>query len=188
MAMFETYRRGAGRRARFFASATLLVMLVWMCYSIFEYGNSRLDRLLGIEPLFGESLVRGGGAMTEWLTPSLLIAIGIFIVGLVGVRLFLNRPGYVDLLVATEAELKKVRWAQKNDVRRATVVVLYFVMWFALIIFLYDLTFSLGVGVLQGQDPKKVGWGRVVSMVLRLDDGAKAPTPKAGISSPEDGR
>lgn len=171
MAMFESYRRGAGRRARTFASFTLLALVVWLAWAIFEYGNTRLDRLLGLEdPFFGKVLVSGGGALTEWITPSLFVGVGVFVAGVIGLRGWLNRPKFADLLIETEAELKRVRWAPRKDVSRSTAVVLYFVVWFAVIMLVYDLTFSLGVGVLQGQSWKNVGWGRVVTMVFRLDE------------------
>ncbi|GIK53597.1 MAG: hypothetical protein BroJett014_25700 [Planctomycetota bacterium] len=170
MAVFENYRRGAGRQARSFALLLLLGLLIWCCYAMFHYGNTRLDRLLGIDdPWFGSSVVKGGGPLTEWITPSLFIALGVFVAGLAGLRAYLNTPRFADLLIATEAELKKVRWASKPEVKRATAVTLYYVAWFAAIIFVMDLTFSFTVGVLQKQPWQNVGWGRVVTMVLRLD-------------------
>lgn len=170
MAMFENYRRGAGRKARSFALMLLLGTLVWGCYAFFEYGNTRLDRLFGIEDAwFGRQLVNKGGQLTEWITPSLFIALGLFVAGLAAIRWWLNTPRFADLLIATEAELKKVRWVPNSEIKRATSVTLYYVFWFAAIIFAMDLTFSLMVGTLQQQHWKTVGWGRVVTMVLRLD-------------------
>lgn len=172
MAVFESYRRGAGRRARGFATILLLSLLAWMCYALLEYGNTRLDRLLGFEnPFFGRQLIAGGGMLTEWVTPSVFMALGIFIVGLVCIRAWLNRPRFADLLIETEAELRRVRWATRKEVNRATGVVLYFVLWFALVLFVFDLTFTMGIGMLQGQDWNDVGWGRIISMILRMTPG-----------------
>lgn len=177
MAVFESYRRGAGRSARGFATGLLLVLLAWMCYAFMSYGNTRLDRLLQFEdPFFGKQLVQGGGQLTEWVTPSMIIALVAFILGLAAMRAWLNRPSFADLLIETEAELKRVRWAARKETNRATGVVLYFVLWFAIIMFVYDLTFTMGIGMLQGQKWSDVGWGRIVTMVFRLDssDGAES--------------
>ena len=185
MAVFENYRRGAGRKTRSAALLMLLFLLVWGCYAFFEYGNTRLDRLLGIENAwFGQTLVTKGGPLTEWITPSLFISLAMFVLGLGIMRWYLNTPRFAELLIATESELKKVRWAPKSEIKRATSVTLYYVFWFAAIIFAMDLTFSLVVGTLQQQHWKTVGWGRVITMVFRLDPppgmepGKKPSSPK----------
>ena len=171
MAIFASYRRGAGRKTRAFATFLLIALLAWLSYSLLDYGNTRLDRLLGFEePVFGKQLVSGASSLTEWVTWSVFIAVAVFVVGLFGIRAFLNRPGYADLLIETQAELKRVRWAPRKEVSRATGVVLYFIFWFALLMFVYDLTFTMGTQMLQGRSWNEAGWGRVVTMVLRLDD------------------
>lgn len=170
MAMFENYRRGAGRRVRTAATFLLLAVLVWACYALLDYGNTRLDRLLGNEnPFWGRALVTTGGGLTEWITPSFLVALGLFTGGMIWLRSFVNKPRAADLLIETEAELKRVKWAPRKEAVRATSVVLYFVFWFAVVMLVYDLTFSMGIGMLQGQKWDKAGWGRVISMVLRLE-------------------
>jgi len=170
MALFENYRRGAGRRARTGATFLLLSALAWMCYALMVYGNSRLDRLLGNEsPFWSSTLMTQGGALTEWITPSFIAALVLFALLLAWLRAFMNRPKVADLLIETEAELKRVKWAPRKEAMRATTVVLYFVFWFAMVMFVYDLTFSMGIGMLQGQEWRQAGWGRVISMVLRLD-------------------
>lgn len=170
MALFEHYRRGAGRRARTAATFLLLGTLVWACYAMMEYGNTRLDRLIGNDnPFWGRALVTNGGALTEWITPSFIGVLVVFSLGMVFVRRFVNRPRTADLLIETEAELRRVKWAPRKEAIRATTVVLYFVFWFAVVMLVYDLTFSMGIGMLQGQQWKEAGWGRVISMVLRLD-------------------
>ena len=171
MAMFESYRRGAGRKVRGFATILLLILVAWLSYSLLQYGNTRADRLFGFEdPFFGKQLVGGGGTLTEWVTPSVFIATGVFVLGLFVLRAFLNRPRFADLLIETEAELKRVRWAPRKEVQKATGVVLYFVFWFALIMFVYDLTFTMGTGLIQGKSWQQAGWGRIVTMVFRIDD------------------
>lgn len=171
MAIFESYRRGAGRKTRGFATVALLILLAWLSYALLGYGNTRADRLFGFEdPFFGKQLVAGAGSLTEWVTPSVFIATGVFLVGLWAVRAFLNRARFADLLIETEAELKRVRWAPNKEVVRATSVVLYFVFWFSLIMFVYDLTFTMGTGMLQGKSWNEAGWGRIVTMVFRLDE------------------
>lgn len=171
MGMFENYRRGAGRKVRSFTAFLMLFALAWLSYALLEYGNTRLDRLLQLDdPMFGKQLVSGGGALTDWITPSAFLAVAVFIAGLVGIRMWLNRPRTADLLIETEAELRRVRWAPRKEVGRATGVVLYFVLWFALVMFVYDLTFTFAIGMAQGQKWNQVGWGKVVTMVLRLED------------------
>src|SRR5262245_11881961 len=112
MALFEHYRRGAGRRARTAATFMLLSALVWLCYAMLVYGNSRLDRLLGSDsPFWSKVLFAKGGALTEWLTPSFIVAVIVFAAGLVVLRAFVNKPRVADLLIETEAELRRVKWA-----------------------------------------------------------------------------
>ena len=170
MAMFESYRRGAGRRVRSLATFLLLALVAWFSYALLQYGNTRLDRLLGFEdPVFGKQLVTGGGTLTEWVTWSVVLALVVFVVGLIGLRAWLNRPKFADLLIETEAELKRVRWAPRKEVNRATGVVLYFMFWFAMLLFVFDLTFTMGTGMLQGKAWNEAGWGRIVTMVLRIE-------------------
>ncbi len=167
MALFESYRRGAGRRSRGFATLLLVSLLAWLSYAIMSYGNTRFDRLLQLErPLFGQPLIAGGGELTDWITPSVFISLALFVGGMFLLRWWLNRPRFADLLIETEAELKRVRWAARKEVNRATGVVLYFVLWFAIVMFLYDLTFTMGIGMLQGQSWDQAGWGRIVTMIF----------------------
>lgn len=179
MAMFESYRRGAGRRIRTFATFLLVALLAWMCYAMMQYGNTRFDRLLGFDDaVFGSQLVPG--TLTDWVTPSAFIAVGIFAVGLYLLRLWLNRPKFADLLIATEAELKRVHWATKKEVNKATVVVLYFCFWLTLLLFVFDLTFTMGTGMLQGKAWHQSGWGRLAAMIVRYD-----PEEDAGAAATE---
>src|SRR5690606_29821231 len=107
--------------------------------------------------------------LTEWVTWSVVLALVVFVVGLIGLRAWLNRPKFADLLIETEAELKRVRWAPRKEVNRATGVVLYFMFWFAMLLFVFDLTFTMGTGMLQGKAWNEAGWGRIVTMVLRIE-------------------
>jgi hypothetical protein len=36
--------------------------------------------------------------------------------------------------------------------------------------FVFDLTFTMGTGLIQGKSWQQAGWGRIVTMVFKLDD------------------
>lgn len=50
----------------------------------------------------------------------------------------LNYPPFVDFLIATEAEMNKVSWASKAELKRATVVVLVTVLLMAIYLYVVD--------------------------------------------------
>jgi preprotein translocase SecE subunit len=58
------------------------------------------------------------------LTPALLLSIVVFVGTAVGLRLFLNRPKVVDLLVSTEEELRRVTWPSWSDAVNSSLVVI----------------------------------------------------------------
>ena len=51
-------------------------------------------------------------------------------------------PPFADFLIATEAEMKKVSWTSREDLRRATIVVLSTVFFLALYLFGVDYLWS----------------------------------------------
>jgi preprotein translocase subunit SecE len=61
-------------------------------------------------------------------------------------------PPFADFLIATEAEMNKVSWTTKDDLVRATTVVLVTVLFMALFLFVVDRLWTLIlqlIGVLQ---------------------------------------
>lgn len=95
---------------------------------------------LGALSLYGTINVPGAHVYVEKLpilgavTLYKIIAISVFILGVYGLHLILNRPAMVDLLIDTEQELKKVSWPSRLEVKNATLVValVTFVMGFIL--------------------------------------------------------
>src|SRR5262245_42910126 len=75
--------------------------------------------LLGVLSLYGTINVPGSHVYVEKLpvigaiTLYKLIAVFVFILGVYGLHLVLNRPSMVDLLIDTEQELKKVSWPSR---------------------------------------------------------------------------
>ena len=58
---------------------------------------------------------------------------------------FMNRPGAVDFLIATESEMKKVSWSNKAELFGSTFVVIMTVLLMAVFIFIADLIFTGGM-------------------------------------------
>jgi preprotein translocase subunit SecE len=64
----------------------------------------------------------------------------------------LQFPPFVDFLIATEAEMNKVSWTSKAELKRATIVVLVTVLVLALYLFVVDFVWSWllqKLGILQ---------------------------------------
>ncbi|MFM7517374.1 MAG: preprotein translocase subunit SecE [Pirellula sp.] len=72
-----------------------------------------------------------------WL-PGGLTALGMWL----GYRL-INWPRFADFLIAVEAELGKVSWPKKNELYRASMVVIFTMAFLALLLFCYDAIWQL---------------------------------------------
>lgn len=66
--------------------------------------------------------------------PTALLLGGLWI----GYRL-INWPRFADFLIAVEAEMKKVTWPSKDEVKRASVVVILTILILAVSLFLFDI-------------------------------------------------
>ncbi|MCO8120220.1 preprotein translocase subunit SecE [Stieleria sp. TO1_6] len=75
-------------------------------------------------------------------TSNMVVAVGIpaalLLAGLwIGYRL-INWPRFADFLIAVEAEMKKVTWPSRDEVKRASVVVIVTIAILAISLFLFD--------------------------------------------------
>ena len=72
----------------------------------------------------------------------------------------LHFPPFVEFLIATEAEMNKVSWTSQDDLRRATIVVLFTVAFMAVFLFGVDWIWSnllQLIGVLRFHDTSSLG-------------------------------
>lgn len=110
------HRQDQGRLARM-AAFWLLVLLVL-------FGSNYLyQQLLGFDSL-DDTL---GGitipVVRVPLTAAFLIATAVFAGGAIWVKVWLDRPKAADLLIESEAELRKVTWPTLQEVINSTMVV-----------------------------------------------------------------
>ncbi len=64
-----------------------------------------------------------------------------------------NYPRFAEFLISVEAEMGKVSWAGKEELKRATIVVLSTMLFLGVILFVYDLLWQkilFWIGVLPG--------------------------------------
>jgi preprotein translocase subunit SecE len=123
------YKPLQGKQARLWTAVALGLIIVFGLREVFlslEASSSKLTA-------YGTTVAVG--AVMAWLTFRLL-----------------QFPPFVEFLIATEAEMNKVSWTNKQDLFRATSVVLATVVLMAVYLFVVDTlwTFMLRVlGVLQ---------------------------------------
>jgi preprotein translocase subunit SecE len=128
----EFYKRSQGRLMRSLTVAGITLFLLWGLKSL-------SDQLVGLNK-----------------PPTVAYGVPIFILAVCGWMLFrlYNWPRFADFLIATEAEMTKVSWSSKEELKRATVVVLLTLFLLAGFLFSVDLVWSWfleRIGVLQVQ-------------------------------------
>jgi preprotein translocase SecE subunit len=64
------------------------------------------------------------------------------------VGLLLNKPAFVDFLIATESEMKKVSWSSRAELIGSTIVVIVTVVLLAIVIWTFDTVFIFGARTL----------------------------------------
>lgn len=113
------YKRNQGRMVRQITCLAIwLVVAVaaWRCHALF------------LAPAMGES-----SRALSYIVAVALGAVGIWF----GYRL-VNWPKFADFLISVEAELNKVSWPTQKELVRASMVVIFTILFLSAILFGYD--------------------------------------------------
>lgn len=104
----------------------------WTVAVLLFYGCSSLRQTLaGAAKSLREPMIASMPKMPVLGTPltaSLLISLVVFAIALFFAHRWLERPKYADLLIETEAELRKVTWPTGQEVFNSSVVVVVCVL------------------------------------------------------------
>jgi preprotein translocase SecE subunit len=126
------YKKDQGRMARMTAYWSGTIFLFYGCVSLFrEMSRSvQLSQAVGgIEiPILGMDL-----------SPSLLIAAVVFMGGAYLFFRWVERPKQADLLIETEAEMKKVTWPSLSETMSGSITVILTVLVLMAILALFDM-------------------------------------------------
>ena len=134
MAFLEFYKKGQGTIARLMSLVSLCLLALWGGYSLWVTleGYSWAASAIVTIPRMNLSV--------NWaLIVSVVVAAGLGF----SVVWALNRPRAVDLLVETEAEMKKVSWPSRQEAWNSSLVVVATVMFMMGLLFFYDYFLNL---------------------------------------------
>lgn len=125
---------------------------------LYKRSQGRLSRQLtaaglGMVVLIGVYILSQGplSGQDQWLRVGVPSAIAV-VAGWLIFRL-VNYPVFAEFLISVEGEMAKVSWAGKQELYRATIVVLSTMVFLAVILFVYDYIWMkvlTWLGVLQG--------------------------------------
>ena len=114
------YKQDQGRMARMAAFWSLTVLILYGCTSLHAELAGRFE-VLG-RPLF--EAVPKVPVLGLQLNAALLIVLVLLVAGVWLVRRWIETPKNADLLIDTEAELRKVTWPTAKEVANSSVVVI----------------------------------------------------------------
>ena len=116
----KVYKEDQGRLARMFAFWSLALLLLFGC----NFANGLMVGVDALrDPISGLSIPIIGVD----LSGAFLISLGIFLIGIVVLIRWQQKPKVADLLIDTEAELRKVTWPSMQEVINSSAVVIVFV-------------------------------------------------------------
>lgn len=132
--LLEPYKPGQGTATRRIAYAIGVGFLFWGCFDLWVWlqGFTVLQKPLMQGAL--RNLPLGGPAVS----PSLLLAVALFLGGWAWVTRYLKTPWLANLLIETEGEMKKVSWPGQEEAWGATKVVTVTVVIFTLTLLFFD--------------------------------------------------
>ncbi len=123
------YKRNQGKMVRQITAITIWVVVAvaaWRCHALF------------LAPAMG----------AENRALSYLVAVALGGVGVwFGYRL-VNWPKFADFLISVEAELNKVSWPTQKELVRASMVVIFTILFMSAILFAYDALWKFVFGSL----------------------------------------
>lgn len=88
---------------------------------------------------------RGTVPVTQYVIPSIVLAVGIW----ASFRI-VNIPRFADFLISVEAEMNKVSWPSRNQLWRASMVVIVVIFFLAGLLFVYDLVLDKLLNLIFG--------------------------------------
>ena len=84
------------------------------------------------------------------LSVSVLVSAVAFLAAGMLIALICNHKRLVDYLISSEAELRKVSWPTRADLKQQTVIVIATILVFSALLFAADLVFAFGSKHLYG--------------------------------------
>ncbi len=127
------YKRNQGKMVRQVTCFTIWLVAVvaaWRCHTLF------------VAPLV-ESYLGTNNQAVGYLIAVALGALGCWF----GYRL-VNWPKFADFLISVEAELNKVSWPSQRELVRASIVVIFTILFLSAILFGYDALWKFVFGLL----------------------------------------
>jgi preprotein translocase subunit SecE len=125
----NVYKRSQGRITRqvtFAAMAIVMAIGAWR-FSVYMLGQ---------------------GDLIQYALPSVAVLVGWW----VAFRL-VNMPSFADFLIAVEAEMNKVSWPSRTELIRSSLVVIFSILFLAVILFGYDLFWRFLLTTLRVLNP-----------------------------------
>ncbi len=110
---FGLYKRTQGRIARQATFAALAITII--------IGALRMSETFGTTGFY------------KWVLPGIVAFVGVWLC----YRL-VNLPKFADFLIAVEAEMSKVSWPTRQELIRGSVVVIFVLVFLAIVLTLYD--------------------------------------------------
>ena len=111
------YREDQGRLARMAAFWSVVLLLMFGC----TFLNDQLIQFDSLSERIGGYRIP---IVSVDLNGAFLISLGLFAVGLFVINRWQHKPKVADLLIDTEAELKKVTWPTMTEVINSSLVVI----------------------------------------------------------------
>ncbi|HWL93771.1 MAG TPA: preprotein translocase subunit SecE [Phycisphaerae bacterium] len=133
---FDIYKPTQGHQIRVWSGVAYGALICWFAYSVFDK----------LQPFFT-------GAM-HTIVPISVAAVIIAGFGLLGYWALGLKRTFVDFLIATEGEMKKVNWTTRREIIGSTKVVIFVMVAMSILLFVVDIVFILfftWIGILKGE-------------------------------------
>lgn len=125
---FGIYKPTLGRITRQLTAYALFALLAYGCLGLWYY----LAADKGGESDWQKWYAENGHYFQRTLPPALLALSAWFCYRLV------NYPRFAEFLISVEAEMNKVSWPSKSELIRSTIVVIFMLLFLAVVLFGFD--------------------------------------------------
>jgi preprotein translocase SecE subunit len=127
--MLQIHKPGQGKWARYLAAGSVGALVIYGCYSLYEYLNVGTWRNWTLFEIPGVDLK---------INLPFIIAFGVFAFFAILVYVLLNKPKIGDFLIETELEMKKISWPGRSELVDSSTIVIVTVVILALVIMVFD--------------------------------------------------